>query len=391
MDNFKIADYLGDLNLITKNGNCKACNSLVSWSRDRVASHKRTNCAQITQEESVLFAKKRKVQDLSLNSSSQLQDIDLNSSTPALTKDEIDKLVANLFFRTGMSFRIADSPAWKELFANLNPDYAKEMPTARTIGGKLLKERYESASEQMKAILEEAEGLVLSSDGWKDTNSEHIVNFILISRHHDPVFYKSICTTGIQQNAVAVANEIGSVIEEIGVAKFSAVITDSPNVMVLARKILEERYPTLSAYGCAAHGVNLLIKDIVAIPEYAKTTKEACKLIQFINNHHMCLAKFEAKRIEAGISHKLTAPAPTRWAYEYYSNKNLLDAKVVLMRMANEDREDLSQISPRSNSAAALTLMLSDDFWIRLAKLVKVLEMPSSVISKSLFLIKSKG
>jgi hypothetical protein len=318
MDNFKISDFLDNFNSITKNGGCKVCNSTVTWSRQRVASHKRTNCAQISEEEIVLFSKKAKLQETSLNSSSQLLEFDLSSSTIVPKKEELDKLIANLFFRTGMSFRIADSPAWKTLIANLNPEYAKDMPTSRTIGGKLLKERYQEAAIQVNDILKETEDLVLSSDGWKDTNGEHIVNFIVISRHHDPFFYKSICTTGIQQNAVAIADEIGLVIEEIGVSKFSAVITDSPNVMILARKLLVERYPTISAYGCAAHGVNLLIKDIVALPEYAKTTKEASKLIQFVNNHQMCLAKFEAKRKEAGVAHKLTAPALTRWAYDLF-------------------------------------------------------------------------
>lgn len=111
--------------------------------------------------------------------------------------------------------------------------------------------------------------------------------------------------------------------------------------MQAAWKIIEQRFPTISAYGCAAHGVNLLVKDIATLPEHTKSIKCASKIIQFTNNHHIAHAKFEEKRMEFGVTHKLSSPVRTRWYTEYNSAKNLSDTKVMLMRLAHEDSEVL--------------------------------------------------
>lgn len=63
----------------------------------------------------------------------------------------------------------------------------------------------------------------------------------------------------------AVAEAICEVNEDVGPMKFTAVVTDNANVMQTSWKIIEERYPYIAAHGCAAHGVNLLIKDIVTL------------------------------------------------------------------------------------------------------------------------------
>lgn len=60
----------------------------------------------------------------------------------------------------------------------------------------------------------------------------------------------------------------------------------------------------------------------------------------------MSNAKFEEKRKEAGVKHKLTSVVPTRWYTQYTSAKDLLDAKVLLMRIAHEDTRELEAIKP---------------------------------------------
>jgi Protein of unknown function (DUF 659) len=144
---------------------------------------------------------------------------------------------------------------------------------------------------------------------------------------------------------------------EIGSEKFSAVVTDNPNVMKAVWKIIEERYPTIAAYGCAAHGVNLLIKDIAHLPEHANTIKESTKIIQFVKNHHQSFAMFEEKRKEAGVNRRLSTSVPTRWMSEHEQALNLFNAKVVLTRMSMENYAELVKINPRHNSERALELL----------------------------------
>lgn len=387
MEQIHISDFLKNFDRTTGKGICKSCSIQVRWIRERLAMHKRKSCSSVSAEEKVLFAKRKCVEPpVGFNTSSNSNDSFLNTSTKSeASQEEINSAVANLFLRTGIAFRIADSPAWKNLIALLNPDYAKHMPTSRTLSGKLLDKQYEEMKQKIAVILEESEGLVLTSDGWTNIKGDHLVNFIVKAPNRQPFFYKSINTSGIAQTGLAIADAISEVLEEIGPSKFSSVVTDNASVMQASWRIIEERYPTIAAYGCAAHGVNLLIKDIATLPEHAKTIKDASKIIQFINNHHMANAKFEEKRKEAGVTHKLSSPIPTRWYTEFNSAKDLSDAKVLLMRLAHEDTGVLENINPKAASAKALSIMKSTEFWIRLESLVNDLELPTKVIGKFIF------
>ena len=42
---FQISDYLEDFDKVTSRGTCKSCAMLVTWNRERVASHKRAKCS----------------------------------------------------------------------------------------------------------------------------------------------------------------------------------------------------------------------------------------------------------------------------------------------------------------------------------------------------------
>lgn len=67
MDNFEISDYLEQFNKVNRKGICKNCLLPVSWSRERVAAHKRSNCSSLSAEERCFF-KKRKISDVSTSS-----------------------------------------------------------------------------------------------------------------------------------------------------------------------------------------------------------------------------------------------------------------------------------------------------------------------------------
>ncbi|KAG5669962.1 hypothetical protein PVAND_000251 [Polypedilum vanderplanki] len=152
--------------------------------------------------------------------------------------------------------------------------------------------------------------------------------------------------------------------------------------MKAAWKLIEVKFPHISASGCAAHGMNLLIKDITSTTESAKTIKESEKIIKFIKNHHLVKAMFDERRLAANVLSSLCLPVPTRWYSLFNSMNNLLVSKYVLIKLADEKYDELKDMQPKSTSAAVLTLLKSNAFWDRLAKLVKDIEFPSNIIGK---------
>lgn len=375
-----ISDYLERIDIIK--GICKneKCRKEVQWARERLAAHKRARCPDISDEEKRIFRKRPNLYGESSVATQQSQ-----SSTVENIDDkrsDIDRKIASYFYRTGISFRIVESEAFKEMIRALNPDYAKKIPTAKALSGRFLDEKYDDYTKQLNNIISNTQNLTLVSDGWTDVNSDHIVNFSLKAPNQRPFFYSSIDTSGISQTAAAVAAPIIRIIEEIGPEKFIAVVTDNAAVMKAAWKIIENKFGHISAYGCSAHCVNLLIKDLLNSSQSSDTVKDAEKVIKFFKNHHIVKAKLDAKRKAKNVNKTLSMPVSTRWLSMHTSLSSLLRLKYCMIEVLDEDGEIIKQIQPKANTAAVIDLVKSTEFWTELKTVVKQIDLPSKTINK---------
>ncbi|KAG5666709.1 hypothetical protein PVAND_014724 [Polypedilum vanderplanki] len=378
-----------DFNKAKQSGTCKSCLKTVYWARERVAAHKRSSCQNATSEEKNFFMKRKneasaQTSRTQFSNNTTQQNLCLTEDgNPILsrdTKDDIDMKLANFFYRTGISLRLVESDAFKEFVKSLNPTYT--MPSAKTLSGSFLDKQFIKCSTSMNEILDSHINLCLITDGWTNIRGDHIVNFCVKAPTEKPFFHSSINTSGIIQNASAVAESIIAVLENLGSHKFNCIISDNAPVMKAAFKIIEEKYPHISGNGCAAHGVNLLVKDLITTTESSKTIKEAEKIIKYIKNHHLVKAKFDDIRLAANINHTLSMPVTTRWFSYFNSMSCLQNLKYVLIKLVDDEGEVLKEIQPKSNSNAVMSLIKSNLFWERLAKLVKMIEFPSNVIGK---------
>lgn len=266
--NVNIGDFLSNFNKPTNRGECKICGKAVVWGRLKLASHKRSNCVGASEEEKELF---RTTSSATSSNNISMEEIEIIEETvettaaaSAPTKETIDSALATLFYRTGISFRIAESEAFRNFVTLLNPTYAEVMPKSRTVSGTLLNKEYSNSMAKLQKILGDCTELTLISDGWTNCRGDHIVNFLLKAPSKPSVFYKSISTVGIIQDTAGVAGAISNVIDEVGKEKIVCLVTDNAPVMVAAHQEIEGKYPNISAFGCAAHCINLLIKDILA-------------------------------------------------------------------------------------------------------------------------------
>jgi hypothetical protein len=394
MENFTISDYLSERDKAKNQGKCKLCQKNVYWTRNRVASHKRSSCPAASDEEKRKFAK-RSATSLNAsggNNSIESEDDEKNQNAECancnLSAEKIkviNSLFGAFFYRTGISLRLADSNALKNLMKEVNPAYAAVMPSAKVLAGSLLDQQFGKCSAKIEEILESCESLTLISDGWTNIRGDHIVNYCVKAPNQKPFFHSAVNTSGIAQNAAAVCDAIASVIEKLGPAKFNLVITDNAPVMKAAWKLIQEKFPHISANGCSAHGMNLLLKDILNIAANKATKQKAEKIIKFISNHHAVKAKYEEKRAVAKIPHTLSMSVSTRWFSSYTSMNDLLTSKFVVMQLVDDHKEMLLQVSPKENSSAAVKLMKSSEFWEQLAELVKSIEFPANIIGKIRF------
>jgi len=145
--------------------------------------------------------------------------------------DVLDRQFANIFFETGIPFRVADTPAVRTFLNTLRPAWTA--PSAKTVATTMLDDAHRMQSFELDALITSSPEIVLLTDGWSNVKNDHLVNFV-ISFTNDtapPMLYKTISTGEDSQTGSAIALAIGDVIDAIGTLKVVGVVTDNaPNM-----------------------------------------------------------------------------------------------------------------------------------------------------------------
>ena len=242
---------------------------------------------------------------------------------------------------------------------SLNPAYTP--PTRKTISTTLFDKFYNNRFNKLQEFLQPAANLTLVTDRWSNICQDHIVNFVFVKQNPSSTtecyFYKSIYTNRICQISQQIYSDIKSIIEEVGPNKFCAVVTDNCSSMQGAWDLIETNYPFIFANGCAAHVINLLIKDIFQIRDHIETLEKAKDIIKFIRNHQIVLTKF--KQIQQGMKSSniltkikaLDLPVETHWYSKHNTIKSLLINKTCVQSLFS-DRNFNTEV--RDNGATGI-------------------------------------
>jgi hypothetical protein len=126
-------------------------------------------------------------------------------------------------------------------------------------------------------MLEQSTSLSMLCDGWSDINNTPILNIIFTTP--EPVFYKAVHTQLERHTGKFIFEILNEAIEVVGSEKVHAFVSDNARNMKAAWNLLKEKYQTLIIYGCLAHGLNLLAKDIASLEDFSNIiahTKKNC-------------------------------------------------------------------------------------------------------------------
>ena len=70
-----------------------------------------------------------------------------------------------------------------------------------------------------------------------------------------------------------------------------AVVTDNENKMVKMKELIKRKYPNVITYGCSAHFINLMEKE-VSHPDVLKHIVEVQKFFRYTHQPHVSLFYF---------------------------------------------------------------------------------------------------
>ena len=102
------------------------------------------------------------------------------------------------------------------------------------------------------------------TDGWSDQRQRTLINF-LVYCPTGITFVKSVDASDIVKDARTLCNLFCEVIEWFGPTNIVHVVTDNAANYVAAGKLIQEKYEHIFWSPCAAHCLNLLLKDIGSI------------------------------------------------------------------------------------------------------------------------------
>lgn len=322
----------------TKNKNqvtCKNCNSIISAKIERIRSHM-SKCKKFEANSSPMFSSdndelslnadtfisKRKSEDSILEApNSDGLDVDvLQPSKPkrqrsmgeyaVKTSDHqkkiLDQKISEFFYANNIAFNVADSYAFKEMITALRPGYVP--PNRQKLAGQLLDEANNSVDLLMEDKLTNA-ATTLMLDGWSNTSNDSIIAVSIHTGKSTHLLDAIDC--GSQKKTAEFCAEIAekaiSELKQRYDKNIFAVCCDNENKMKKFRDIITEKHPHILAFGCSAHYMNLVAKEITP----KSLMKYVVEIQKFFRNHNRPHGWLIEKK-----GHKPQLPNETRWNSE---------------------------------------------------------------------------
>lgn len=243
------------------------------------------------------------------------------------------------------------APTYDELRVHLLGDCKKEC--------QLLVDSYRSSWKDS--------GCTLMADGWSDQRQRTLINF-LVYCPAGMSFVKSIDASDMVKNATTLLNLFVDVIEWVGPDNIVHVVTDNAANYVAAGRLIHEKYGHIFWSPCAAHCLNLILKDIGSMPHVANLAFRASKITVFVYNHMVFLSWL---RKRPGWK-EIVRPGLTRFATVFLTLKSIYEHKEDLQALVVDKHFTGHKLGRSANGKVVNAIVLDSKFWHDCCTMVKV-------------------
>ena len=336
---WKILSDSGDEDMKSKLSLCKHCKEIVNHQGrcDRAIAHLLHNCDKISEDlhEALEVAYPPKQAESDHGSNWTIDD-----------QLEFEDLFAAFIYTNDLPFNIVNYKLIQQVFKKVNPHV--KLPSSDKLRSTLLDQAYNrTKSAVINNINSSKNYFTLQNDATEDISEKSIFNFV-VSNSRENYFLKSLDASQDSHSGEFIANQIVSAItQDFPISeRISSVISDNTNANKASWRILEQRNPTIMAYGCNSHNCHLLVKDISfkhareshVLTERFHDILVLCKdITKHFKNHR--IQGFSLKR-EQDLHHYpyLSLPGDTRWGSHYHCVRSVRTSfRLIQMEMINEN------------------------------------------------------
>ncbi|XP_027102739.2 uncharacterized protein [Coffea arabica] len=199
-------------------------------------------------------------------------------------------------------------------------------------------------------------GCTIMGDGWKDSRQRPLINF-LVYCPKGISFIKSIDASDIVTNAENLCNLFAEIVEMVGSKNVVHLVTDNASNYKAAGTLLNERYPTICWSPCAAHCINLILKDIGEMGTVKSLVALAATVTVFVYNHKYVLNWLR----KTNGWREIIRPGETRFATTFIALKSLHDHKDSLQALVTSG--DYKKFLKMNKGKEVKQIVLDDRFW----------------------------
>lgn len=221
-------------------------------------------------------------------------------------KKNLDRQIAKAIYATNSSFRCIEQPEVIKAIEMLRPGYSP--PSRFAVSSTLLNEVYMEEKEKCLAKLTNS-SVCLSLDGWSNVHNEPIICATVTTDYGSTFLLESIDTSGHAHTADYLTSIAISLINKCKTqynCAVSSFVTDNAANMSKMRENIKNEVTDVNVitYGCSAHILNLLSKDL----QIRDIKENVVHVVKYFRNNHLASAKYKAAGGKA-----LILPQDVRW------------------------------------------------------------------------------
>ncbi|XP_072087429.1 uncharacterized protein [Arachis hypogaea] len=233
-------------------------------------------------------------------------------------------------------------PSYDKLRVHLLADLKREI--------QMLVDSYKSAWKETRCTL--------IADGWTDQRQRTLINF-LVYCSKGLCFVKSVDASSMVKNASHLCNLFSKVIEWIDPNDIVHVVTDNAANYVAAGRLINRKYDNIYWSPCAAHCLNLILKDISSMAHISNLATRASKITVFVYNHTVFLSWLRQKP----HWREIVRPGATCFATVFITLKSIFDHKMELQALVVDSIFTDHKLGRSVTGRAVSAIILDCKFW----------------------------
>ncbi|XP_052110180.1 uncharacterized protein LOC107465083 [Arachis duranensis] len=233
-------------------------------------------------------------------------------------------------------------PSYDSLRVNLLADLKREC--------QMVVDSYRSAWKET--------GCTLMADGWPDQRQRTLINF-LVYCSKGLCFVKFVDASSMVKNASSLCDLFLEVIEWIGPDNVVHVVTDNAANYVAAGRLISKKFENIHWSPCAAHCLNLILKDISSMPHISSLATHASKITVFVYNHTVFLSWLRQKE----DWREIVRPGATRFATVFLTLMSIFERKSELQQLVVDTHFTGHKLGRSANGRAVSAIILDNKFW----------------------------